>query len=547
MKKKAVVWLVVVCCVIGVSLAACAPNATEPQGNKTGSEASEKTSERMTALQGNGLAEDATLEDRLGAMEERAEAFAPEVRTLADGTKVQLTPDVPNGHFAYPNTPTSYNTYYMDADNRGCMSCHVDGLADLVENKMMQTHIEMSNGYGTDVTPMECQLCHDVGTGYVTENFQFGNLIHGIHNKSTFTGDCMTCHTATSDGQGMRLWEESKYDVLQGFKWIESEELTADFTWEQDTLSEKMFSASWMSGNANQENIARGKAGEPLDPDVFDKWTISVTGKVDNSFTMTLPELIAEAPSETFVSTQQCGMNPAGGELIANVEITGVPISWLLEKAGVQEGATAVMAVAPDGWNRGNLLENIEERDGYLVYEVNGERLSWETGYPLRAWYPGRSAQNQIRWTGELQVVDTPPDEIKQFKGWYLNEKNTLDFSVDSPTMKYDIDALGEGWNKPSAGILHLHEGEILEAGKAHEFVGYAYGYDTQIAAVEISMDNGETWTRYETPNSDLTRWVYWHFNFTPEETGAYVISVRSVTADGDVGYLPDQIMFNAK
>lgn len=306
-----------------------------------------------------------------------------------------------------------------------------------------------------------------------------------------------------------------------------------------------MFQSWWMATDTQIENIGRTMANEPLDEEVFNTWTISVTGKVDNPFTMTLPELIAEAPSETFITTQECGMNPAGGDLISNVEVTGIPMSWLLEKAGVQEGATAVMATAPDGWARGNLLENLEEREGYLVYEINGERLDWVTGYPVRAWYPGRSAQNQIRWTGELNVVDTPPEQIKQFKGWYLNEKNTVE--SDSQTLTYTKDAIGEGWNKPNAGIFYLHEGQILEAGVSHEFEGYAYGFDSQIAAVEFSMDNGKTWVTCETPDSDLTKWVYWHFDFTPETQGAYVLSVRAVLSDGSVGYLPDTVMFNAQ
>ena len=496
------------------------------------------------SLKANGLPEGSGSSEVLSAMEERAEEYAPEVRTLSDGTLVQRTPSIDSGYFCYPDTSTSYNTYYLKADQRGCDSCHTEGLAYVVEQQMLQTHVPVSNGYGTDVTVMQCRLCHDVGTGYVAKNFEFGNLIHGIH-MNVAGAECFSCHAATSDGQGLTLWDEVKHEVLQGITYIDAENVEAEFSWEQDTLSESMFQSMWMSTDTQIDNIGKTQAGEPLDPEVFDNWTISVTGKVDNPFTMTLPELIAEAPSETIVCTQQCGMNPAGGDLIANVEITGIPISWLLEKAGVQEGATAVMATAPDGWARGNLLENIAERDGYLVYEINGEPLDWVVGYPVRTWWPGRSAQNQIRWTGELNVVDTPVEKIKQFKGWYLNERNTID--AGSGTTLYGSDAIGTGWNKPNAGIFYLHEGEILEAGVAHEFEGYASAFDTQIVAVEFSLDDGKTWTRYETPNSDLTRWVYWHFTFTPEEPGAYVLSVRSVTADGAVGYLPDSVMFNAQ
>ena len=546
MKRRSLLAATALSCMVGLALIACAPAA---QLADTGSDEPEEYvgSKAAAMLAAKSLPEGAGLEELNAAMQERAKDYAPEVRTLKDGTQVQLTPDVTHGYFLFPDTPTQFNTYYMNADERGCDSCHTEGLADLMNHQVMQKHIEFDEQYGTDVTPMQCKLCHDVAQGYTQEYFEFGNLIHGIHSKLAVSNSCMTCHTATADGNGLRLWEESKYEVIQGVTMIDAEELKADITWEQDTKSENMFLSSWMSGENNQAMSMKEASGEPLDPEVFDNWEIAVTGKVDNPYTIKLPDLIAEAPSETFVSTQQCGMNPAGGDNIVNVEVTGIPLSWLLEKAGVQEGATAVMATAPDGWARGNLLTKLAEREGYLVYEINGERLQWGTGYPARMWYPGQAAQNQIRWTGELNVVDTPVDEIKQFSGWELTEKNTLPFSSDAVQTKYDAEGVGQGYNKPNAGIFHLHEGEILPAGEAHEFEGYAYGMDTQIVAVEFSMDNGKTWTRCDTADSDMTRWVYWHFNFTPEEPGAYVLSVRGVTGDGRVGYLPDTVMFNAK
>lgn len=64
--------------------------------------------------------------------------------------------------------------------------------------------------------------------------------------------------------------------------------------------------------------------------------------------------------------------------------------------------------------------------------------------------------------------------------------------------------------------------------------------------AVEFSLDNGATWKRLDTSDSDPTKWVYWHFTYTPEP-GSYVLSVRAVTESGLVSVTPDQVMFNAK
>lgn len=94
---------------------------------------------------------------------------------------------------------------------------------------------------------------------------------------------------------------------------------------------------------------------------------------------------------------------------------------------------------------------------------------------------------------------------------------------------------------------MQFREGQIIEAGKPYEFEGYAQAFDEKIVAIEVSLDRGETWTRYDTSDSDLTKWVYWHFAYTPEKPGAYVLSVRAVTESGLVSATPDTVMFNAK
>lgn len=491
----------------------------------------------------------AAIDEIYAGLAEQAEEYAPEVVTLEDGTQVQRTPTDPGGYFqmGYANN-TNYNTYYLNADNRGCASCHTD-LAQLVAD-MDFFHLELSNGYGSDVTVGDCLMCHDQGYGYVEQTQEFGSLIHGIHTRQAFKdmgGDCMSCHTATANGDGLELWDLAKYDVLQGITDVADPQGT--FSYDQTTTSD-FFGASWFYGPTNVENIGKQLAGVEEDPAVFDTWEITVSGLVDESFSMTLTDLIATAPSETFIATNQCIMNPPGGEQVSNMELTGVPISWLLEQAGVQEGATAVMSVAPDGWSRGVPLELLEESGGYLVYEVNGELLDYDDGFPVMTFYPGWAAPSCIRWVSELQVVDTPLDELKIWTGWTdsdgtgINEYNGGHMYSDAAAEQADEVFFV---NKPNVGILHFHEGQIIPAGEAYTFEGYATAFDEQVVAVEFSLDGGQTWTSYDTSDSDYTKWVYWRWSFTPETASSYVLQVRAVTDTGKVSYQPDTVMFTVK
>ncbi len=525
--RKQAVWAAAICCIMGLSLAACVPNVEKDSGEVDTTASILSTNSPVNEAQ--------SLEGVYSALNDVHDANMPEVRTLEDGTEVQLTPDASGSYWHLGDQPNSYNIKYLNADNRGCVSCHTTGLTDLVLNKLDYKHVNFANNMGIDATPMDCRICHDVGTGYLNKNYEFGTLIHGIHSRDSFKGNCMSCHSATADGQGLKLWEEVKYTVMQGYTFVEDKDYQADISYEQDTTND-MFVLTFYTGDTNREAMDNDLQGKEEDEETFNNWEISVTGLVDKPFTMTLPQLIDEAPSETLISTTQCVMNSPGGEMVSNVEITGIPVSWLLEKAGVQEGANALMAVAPDGWARGETLETLAENGAYLVYEINGKRLTWEEGYPVRIWYQARGVPSSIRWMSELQVVDTESDKVKVFEGWSLNDTNTLDESE-----------YGTWFNKPNVGIAHFHEGQFVSVGEPYSFEGYAQAYDEQVTSVEFSLDNGKTWKKLDTSASDKTKWVYWHFTYTPPTAGSYVLTVRATTASGHVSYVPDQVMFNAK
>lgn len=85
-----------------------------------------------------------------------------------------------------------------------------------------------------------------------------------------------------------------------------------------------------------------------------------------------------------------------------------------------------------------------------------------------------------------------------------------------------------------------------VEVGKPVEFTGYADDYDNHIAAVEFSLDDGESWTSYDVSDSSPDLWVHWTFSYIPERPGTYRLLVRSVTDDGRVSPLSDVAEFTA-
>ena len=206
-----------------------------------------------------------------------SEDYAPAIRTLDDGTQVQLTPDLTNSQVYLWWEKNSYNTYYLDADNRGCSSCHQEGLGKLMDEELAWRHLPVMNGFGTEIDARDCRMCHNeysydiYGAFMFGTERSFGQLIHGIHRGDSFTGDCMSCHAATADGNGMRLWEDAKYEILGGINQVEN--VQGDFSYEQDiAIGNNLALANW--GNSFDEPWNKAFTDEEIPQETRDNWEI---------------------------------------------------------------------------------------------------------------------------------------------------------------------------------------------------------------------------------------------------------------------------------
>lgn len=73
--------------------------------------------------------------------------------------------------------------------------------------------------------------------------------------------------------------------------------------------------------------------------------------------------------------------------MIGQVEVTGIPVTWMLEQAGLSDDAMGVHYIDCEG--SGNTdshamsLHDLSDHEVLVVYEINGEPLRWEHGYPV--------------------------------------------------------------------------------------------------------------------------------------------------------------------
>ena len=230
-----------------------------------------------------------------------AEEYAPEIIRYSNGQLVQRTPtEYECPHWMQQSWTISYNTYYLDADNRGCNSCHADMNAMIenmeykhatIDNKALETYSDVN----------QCISCHrDNGD-------DFGRLIHAIHynersgNKFAegSNGTCQSCHDATADGNGMQLWDNVKHEALQGINKVEN--VQGEFASTQDKVQtqDELYSYDFVHGYYDHMRYACGPNGLDIDlpQSMFDEWEFTVDGNVNAPYTKKLPELVAVSRS----------------------------------------------------------------------------------------------------------------------------------------------------------------------------------------------------------------------------------------------------------
>ena len=277
------------------------------------------------------------------------------------------------------------------------------------------------------------------------------------------------------------------------------------------------------------------------------KWRLRIEGEVGKSFEINFDELI-KLESRKIPATLECAGNnrsflepkvkgvqwSLGG--VGNAEWTGVPLSILLDRAGVKSTAREIIL---EGADRGkpedpksppgemNFARSIPMKkasDVLLAYKMNDVDLPAENGFPVRAIVPGWYAVASVKWLQRIIVTD------KILNGYY----QTLDYSFwKRRGDNAELVPLSEMQIK--AEIARPSEGETIPANSNARVRGTAWTGDGEIKKVEISSDDGATWNEAKLlgeskPNS----WRLWEFNWkTPARAGKATLVARATDSNG--------------
>ncbi|MDO4548414.1 MAG: molybdopterin-dependent oxidoreductase [Clostridia bacterium] len=480
-----------------------------------------------SAVYGNDIGPFETWEDAWNSMYDRTQRILeenkPETTTLSNGVTVQRTPD--DGR--------AFNNRIYNADNRGCFACHEDlntlvmGIEfSSIGNISFFEHFELSNPYGIDYDIGMCVDCHEGSTSR-----PIADIIHAYHGSdnrafSSMGGDCWSCHISR-DGE-MKLWDEQKHRVLSGITNVRSDILEGEITYTQDVITGDVFTLGWITAETDRERVlshyVEDMTPDPLTDGVYDSWTIDISGAVDTPTVFTLSELMEKCEIVTTTMTYACYLNPIGGGLIANPQITGIRLKDVFDLVGVHEDATVYWPYDAKKTNlKPNFIDHLDEFGAYIVFEINGEPLTYEEGYPVQLWVGGTTAHNCKKKLDQIVITTDDPQSVG-----YLPALDNL---------------------CPAAAITHFKEGQIISSEEPYTFEGYVFGYEYPVTTIEISFDKGATWMVTELPQEEIdpSQWVYWYFEWMPPAPGTYTIMVRSTDIRGNSTPNPISYLINAR
>lgn len=282
------------------------------------------------------------------------------------------------------------------------------------------------------------------------------------------------------------------------------------------------------------------------------RWRVDVGGAVERPYGIRASEL-TRLPSRTVTALLECAGNgrvyldpPIVGvrwELggVSCAEWTGVPLSALLERAGVKGGAVEVLLVGAD---RGTLkypepttpgeipfarslpLEKAMSPEVLVAWAMNGRELRKEHGRPLRVIVPGWYGMASVKWLGHIAVLDRPYRGYFQtfmYAGW--------DRRLEAP----DLVQVGE--LEVKSQIARPSTREVIPAGSDYRIFGAAWTGEADVTRVEVSVDGGLTWSDGALLGPQVRyAWRLWEKHWTvPRQPGMRVLMSRATDSRGRV------------
>jgi DMSO/TMAO reductase YedYZ molybdopterin-dependent catalytic subunit len=279
-------------------------------------------------------------------------------------------------------------------------------------------------------------------------------------------------------------------------------------------------------------------------------WRLSVDGAVTSRLTLTMDDL-RRLPAVELVSVLECAGNGRGfyepsvpglqwtHGAVGNGRWRGVRLADVLKQAGMKpdareilfNGADVPIGAMPDFQRSIPVMKALDPRT-LLAYDMNGEALPVEHGFPLRVVVPGWAGDSWIKWVTSVSVLDKEDDGFWMARAYRHPGRPVRPGTAVPPEQMQPVTSL-----RVKSVITAPLDGSQVVNGRPVTVRGAAWSGDAgPVSVVEISTDGGRSWSSARMRRDQRTEfgWRLWEYSWTPSREAYHTILARARDAAGN-------------
>ena len=275
-------------------------------------------------------------------------------------------------------------------------------------------------------------------------------------------------------------------------------------------------------------------------------WRLTVDGDVGKPLKLMLADLKKLPRAEATCVLQCAGNGRALHEpvvpgvqwmygAVGNAKWRGVRLKDVLDRAGLKDGVKHLHLFGSDDppqkvppFHRSIEIAKALD-DCILAWEMNGQPLPPQHGAPLRLVVPGWAGDHWMKWLVRLSA------SAEEQKGFYMDTAYRWPLAPGAPGVAFKPEEM-----RPLTGMSVKSNittaPKQAKVGIARTIRGFAFSGAPDIEKVEVSEDNGDTWSAATLdPRHDPYAWRLWSYQWTPRAPGSVRLFARATDSRGAV------------
>jgi len=274
------------------------------------------------------------------------------------------------------------------------------------------------------------------------------------------------------------------------------------------------------------------------------QYRLKFTGMVKKPAEFSLADLKAMKPTEMVLGFECSGNSARAMEGLSGCgRFRGVRLSAVLKQLGVEPQAREVVFFGTDRgmqdivfrqqtfkleqqFGRSITLENAMKPEPLVAYEMNGQPLTRNQGFPVRLMMPGWYGVANVKWLAEVHVQEER--YLGNFQArWYRTLRGVGGTGEDNDPQTQ--------WVENEVTRMHLKSAiaRVRKSGDSYQVLGFVLNDGKPIKSVEVQIDNGP-WQKATLDHANTQySWKLFTYRWQGAAPGEHTLVSRAMDADG--------------